>query len=364
MKVLEVINSLQVVGGAETFSIEFVTRAYEQGHDVFVAILYSKGNQDFMVKRIVDAVGNDRVYFLDKTGPYDFKCASRLKKLIQSKKPDAIHTENNCLITAALALWQIKKSKRPITFHTVHLPPVNEAGNKSKLHVYRHIFKNRTVIPVGITNEIGDMIEKDYKFDNPPIIQNGIDPDRFQSKTEISKRGFDICTIGRMTEQKNYFFSLKVFEEVHKKMPAIKVAICGDGPLAGEIKQYVESHKMTYVELLGIVRNPEEILANSKTFFLGSIYEANPMSLWEAMACGCVPVVSDLPGMSEIISSKEGYRFKVNDVDEACEQVVELLTNQNKLKQLSLFCREKSLHNSSSAVIAKYMNLLANGKIG
>ena len=363
MKILEIINSLQVVGGAETFSIEFVTKSHEQGHDVFVAILYSNGNQEFLVKKIVDAVGKRHVYFLDKSGPYDLRCANRLKKLIKQENFNAIHTENNCLITAALALRQIPKNNRPKTYHTVHLPPINEAGSKSKLLIYRFIFKTGMIVPVGITEGIGNMIEKDYGIPNPPVIQNGIDTDRFHSNIDINKRTIDICTIGRMTRQKNYFFTLKVFEEIHKQQPNIKIAVCGDGELKNEIQQYVESHDMSYVKLLGVVQKPEEVLANSKIFFLGSIYEANPMSIWEAMACGCVPIVSDLPGMNEIVSSTEGCLFKVNEVQEATSLVMNALANQTKLKEISKNCREKSLSNSSSSVIGKYMRLLANGRV-
>ena len=172
-----------------------------------------------------------------------------------------------------------------------------------------------------------------------------------------------------LTKIAMFFLILLIFrflppmQDLYKFNGAANQVLARDGELKNEIQQYVESHDMSYVKLLGVVQKPEEVLANSKIFFLGSIYEANPMSIWEAMACGCVPIVSDLPGMNEIVSSTEGCLFKVNEVQEATSLVINALANQTKLKEMSKNCREKSLSNSSSYVIEKYMRLLENGRV-
>ena len=63
----------------------------------------------------------------------------RWRQIIKDFKPDVIHTENNALIPAYLALRKIKKNQRPKVFHTMHLKAEDETSNKIVRFLYKFI---------------------------------------------------------------------------------------------------------------------------------------------------------------------------------------------------------------------------------
>jgi len=64
--------------------------------------------------------------------------------------------------------------------------------------------------------------------------------------------------------------------------------------------------------------------------------DATPMSLLEAMACGCVPVCSDLPSIREWIADGEnGYLVCATDEDLIADRVVQLLRDPSLARTMA-----------------------------
>lgn len=107
-----------------------------------------------------------------------------------------------------------------------------------------------------------------------------------------------ILFIGRLSAQKN----------LHNLCYAIKrsgigLDIIGDGELREEVNNIVRGN-MIDVKFLGIFPNRElpEMINKYKIFILPSVYENNPKTLLEAMACGRAVIGTDVDGIREVIS--------------------------------------------------------------
>ena len=64
-----------------------------------------------------------------------------------------------------------------------------------------------------------------------------------------------------------------------------------------------------------------------------SKYDSGPVALQESMACGDVPVISDLPSVREWIKNDwNGILVDPNNVDQIADSIIRLLENEEMRK--------------------------------
>ena len=128
-----------------------------------------------------------------------------------------------------------------------------------------------------------------------------------------------VITVGRLVEQKGIDVLLAAWAKVAPSLPDWRLALVGDGPLAGELKE--QARKLGVedsVDWVGHVSDPFPLLRGAKLFVLTSRFEGTPNALLEAMACGLPAVVSDAsPGPCELIGTDESRAGLIVPVEDA-----------------------------------------------
>jgi glycosyltransferase involved in cell wall biosynthesis len=109
-----------------------------------------------------------------------------------------------------------------------------------------------------------------------------------------------VLWVGRLVSLKDPLTVLEGFEQVLQHIPEARLYMVysSDDLLPAVRDRIASSARLSgAVTLLGAVAHPElEDLYNSADYFvLGSHYEGSSFSLAEALACGVVPVVTDIP---------------------------------------------------------------------
>jgi glycosyltransferase involved in cell wall biosynthesis len=100
-----------------------------------------------------------------------------------------------------------------------------------------------------------------------------------------------IVAAGRLTVQKNFPLLIRAFAEVRRRREC-RLLICGEGPERSALEELAAKLGVQNdISLPGFCKNIFAHMARSSVFVLSSWFEAMPMVLVEAMACGC-PVVS------------------------------------------------------------------------
>ncbi|MGA2237020.1 MAG: glycosyltransferase family 4 protein [Terriglobales bacterium] len=97
------------------------------------------------------------------------------------------------------------------------------------------------------------------------------------------------------------------------------------------------------VSLLGWLPSEKalEALAASDVQLLVSGYEGQPISTLEAMASGVVPVVTDLPGLRELIrDGTNGFLLPVGDIEAFASALARLATDRERLRRMARAARE------------------------
>jgi L-malate glycosyltransferase len=350
MKVLEVISALNPIGGSETFAVNFCSVMTHECN-LKVVILRNQLNP-ILLKRLQDSGADYCV--LNKKRHFDPKTIRELKAIISKFRPDVIHTENNALLTAFLS------SKHIPIFHTVHLLAQYEHGSSKTIDCcYRFIFKSSRVHPVGISPEVTASICNYYRLKKDiPTIENGINLDRFQKKTSLSQRHYAVAMVARFEEVKNHEFAFDLFKSVHQLCPNSQFALAGNGELFAHYKELAENEKMDYVHFLGLIEDVPGLLNDSKVLMLCSHHEANPLSLLEGMACGCVIVAAKVGGIPDIVSdNKNGYLFDLSQPDRFVSQIGSIVTSPASYENLSAYNAVSSSQHGLETMSQKYLSL-------
>jgi glycosyltransferase involved in cell wall biosynthesis len=115
--------------------------------------------------------------------------------------------------------------------------------------------------------------------------------------------------VGRLDENKDPLTVLEALETVLPGLPEARVYMAwGDhSPLRSAVEDRIESSDVLRgtVRLLGTLphHRMEEVFNSADYFLLGSRYEGSGFALVEALACGVVPIVTDIPSFRVMTDS-------------------------------------------------------------
>ena len=119
-----------------------------------------------------------------------------------------------------------------------------------------------------------------------------------------------------------------------------RIDVAGDGALLKELRSHFQAihHENVSITFHGLLGREEVItlFRESHASILLSDYEGMSISMLESMALGCVPVVTEVSGSREAISSgKNGYLVPVGDVGAMANHLEHLALNREFMYGLS-----------------------------
>ena len=150
-------------------------------------------------------------------------------------------------------------------------------------------------------------------------------------KNTNSQREDLVITVGRVVPEKR----MNLFLDLAQRLPKLKFAIIGS--VAPDRESYFrrlqEIAPMNVSFLMSPLRKLRDVLARAKIYVHCARNEHFGISIVEAMAAGCVPVVHDSGGPREIVTDEVGYRWK--QLDEAAEAISELIADDGLWRKMS-----------------------------
>jgi glycosyltransferase involved in cell wall biosynthesis len=175
-----------------------------------------------------------------------------------------------------------------------------------------------------------------------------------------------VITVGRLVEQKGIDVLLDAWAKVAAVMPDWRLALVGDGPLTGELKDRARNLGIAgSIDWVGHVSDPFPYLRGAKLFVMTSRFEGTPNALLEAMACGLPAVVSDAsPGPCELIGSGEdaaGLIVPVEDTEATANAIIRLAGDETLRRRFALAARERASAHDADRAIDVWLKLLGCG---
>ena len=206
--------------------------------------------------------------------------------------------------TAFIYLKYAKKHNKITIFHS------HSTSNGCKFTAY---ITNLTQIPIrymsdyfmGCSQAANEWLfgKKIAKSNHCYIVYNGIEVEKFtyneqkkraiRRELKLDNHTLILMTVGRLVEQKNQMFLIKMMEELTKKNKNVKLLLVGDGPLKELLQKTSKMlHLDEYIIFLGARVDVYNLLQAADIFLLPSKSEGLGIVAIEAQASGLPTIVS------------------------------------------------------------------------
>lgn len=176
----------------------------------------------------------------------------------------------------------------------------------------------------------------------PQIIPNFVDLRKFHPRSidalSLSEpRRPRIAHVSNFRAVKQPEVMAGIFSEIREKMDS-ELWLIGDGPEMNRVKNFFQQKNINrdvrywdiQFEVAGLLAQTDILLITSRT-------ESFCLAALEAMACGVPVVASRVGGLPEVVlDGKTGLLFDLDQPDQAVQSVVDLLSDPERYRQMSL----------------------------
>jgi glycosyltransferase involved in cell wall biosynthesis len=230
-----------------------------------------------------------------------------LKRAIDAREYDVVHAHSPHVGFLYLAARTVLRPRsNPLTVYTVHSSYPN--------------FKLRhRMMLLPVFARFDRLVSCSYgSFESFPrpmrtlggtrfgVVQNGVDVARIRGVLGDAlhgdeRHGFAVASVGRLIPIKNPMLLLRAFHESTDGNS--RLVFIGDGPLRPALRDEIDARRLGgQVTMTGLIPRDAVYRSLSRADLLvsASVVEGLPVSVLEAMACGCPVVLSDIAPHREI----------------------------------------------------------------
>ncbi len=147
-----------------------------------------------------------------------------------------------------------------------------------------------------------------------------------------------IVAVGRLVHVKGFDLLINAFSKLPNNFKDYTLEIYGEGVLKDTLQKQIDGLSLNQkVFLMGAKKGVMNYVKDAKLFVMSSRHEGFPNALVEAMATGLPVISTDFKtGVAkEIVKSENGIVVPVEDEQALLNAMVELLSDEDRLKQLS-----------------------------
>jgi glycosyltransferase involved in cell wall biosynthesis len=290
--ILHVIDTLGI-GGAEKVMVGTINSLPEFQHHV----IYLSGD-DTLAKQLPASCKISTLNFRSKLDIVS--SVIKLHNYIREHNIQIVHTH----LYMATLIARIACPKNVKLFTTIHSLPGKSVFARSKMALWLEKLTYRSYHHIiAICHEVYKDYDACIGIKGPStILYNYVDDSYYRSEyKKMSFNGtFRMVAVGNLKEAKNYPYLLEAFKTMPKN---IYLDIYGSGHLQEKLEKDIKKFNLN-IKLCGSKSDIQNVLPQYDAFIMTSIYEGQPISLLEAMACGMPAILSDIPVLREVTENK------------------------------------------------------------
>jgi glycosyltransferase involved in cell wall biosynthesis len=214
--------------------------------------------------------------------------------------------------------------------------------------VYYQSVLSRILVP---SMQIERKLHPKLETANRHLVERRIYPIIGFKNSKVSERVVEapisIIYSGRICEdQKRFSHIMEIANRLNERHCHYQLHIHGVGS-AGELEEYknradeISRGGRSQIIFHGKVDRESlmQAYAEADIYLSTSEYEGASLALLEAMAAGCVPVVTDVSGVMDVVRSDSGYVRKFGDIEGMADCICDLDRNREHLGRLSCVAR-------------------------
>jgi glycosyltransferase involved in cell wall biosynthesis len=290
------------------------------------------------------------VEIIGKKGKLDLSAYWKLKRHIQSLRPDIVHT----WLFAANSYGR----QAAIASGVKHIVAGERCVDRWKvwyeLAIDRRLAKRTQKIVTNSSGVVDFYAERGIAREKFAVIPNGIEPfvppDDNPREILCEELGVPsdvklIAAIGRLWPQKRVKDVIWAAELLRVVRDDVHALVIGDGPQRWRLERYCEQvGNSSMCHILGERSDVPRILPHLYAVWLASAYEGQSNAIMEAMAAGLPVVASDIAGNRDLVVPNEtGFLVPVGDKAGFARKMQTLLNDPELASRLGAAGRERML---------------------
>jgi N-acetyl-alpha-D-glucosaminyl L-malate synthase BshA len=303
--------------------------------------------------------------------PYDLALATRMAEVAQLYDLDLLHVHYAIphSVSALLARQMMAegpRGRRLPFVTTLHGTDITLVGlDRSYLPITRYSIEQSDGV-TAISNYLRDRTLRVFDVKNSiEVIYNSVNCDVYRRnpegtaelRKEYAPNGERLLVhLSNFRPVKRLTDVIEIFDRVHKQMPS-KLLLIGDGP-DRSVAEWLAVQKGIHQDVLFLGKQDQiqEKVAVADIMVMPSELESFGLAALEAMACEVVPIATRVGGVPEVIEhGKSGYLADVGDVETMARYAIELLTNEERLREMGKQARAIAQDRfSSTKIVAQY----------
>jgi len=321
-KILFIMSSFNV-GGMETSMLRIANNLRFKNMDVSFLITKSKG--DWFEKLTASKFD---IYFIDNYCQLiPWFHALKVGRFLVNNKFDVVFNVFDEVSQSVLSLIDNTTSVVPL-LRNDH-PDIYRVGLANS---------ERWNLAIGNSNKIAFEAKKILPNKNIKVIANStFVPDTIKEKLiEDWKNEIRLIFVGRLVnESKGIFILPEILHDCIVRDFNVKLTIVGDGVDKQTLyEMFKDKNLLDSVCFVGLKDSDEvsKLLLNSHILLFTSHYEGLPNVVMEAMAHGCIPIVSDLPMITDMLieNHENGFVVNIADVKKYVDVIGYLINNSEE----------------------------------
>ena len=353
MKVCIVVSNITACAGTERVVIGVANYLVHLKYEVVIISLFSKyGSAYFQLDSNITIIHVGAYKYTEKGWLQKtwgrFSSLYNSYRVIRRVRADIyIGTSVNTNVLSIL----FSPSKRIIGCeHFAATVPMN-----SCLRLFRNRIYRRLVRLIVLTQRDCDYYKKNKV--KAKVIQNTIPfpiPLSYPYKSKV------VLAVGRHSREKAFDRLLSIWKKIEHARLDWHLILVGEGDLLEYNKEVATKLEIKNVQFLPFQKNIQDYYMNASLYFMTSLYEALPMVLIEAKACGCVCISYDCKtGPAEIIKDgNDGFLISEGDEDSFVNKALLLMEDQNKRTIMGKRAMVNAQDYSNISIMPKWKNLL------
>ncbi len=286
-----------------------------------------------------------------------------------------------CLIPRTVQLFLLAKRERPDVIHLYwghypsllghlilqHLPSIVLSLSLSAYDLRSHYGCS---IPVA---RQADLVRTWARVNVDEIKSMGVSPDRIgvfyqpldcarhADATKVSKVKGRVVSAGRLIPEKGMTDVLAVFRQLVHEWPQTSLVILGDGPERSRLEQQVERWELDeVVSFQGHIPHERVLaeMASADVFLFMSYHDAErlPNVVKEAIAVRCLCIVSETPGIEElVVDGESGFIVPQRDIEQAVSRLRSVFSSADESKAMTAMAFERLHENFDSDSVVRSM---------
>ncbi len=320
------------MGGAENIMLNLGRGLQQLGYEVTIVTTISPGNSFDQIEK--NGLRSLHIDHIDRSQCHYYRHAWRVGRRLRKENFNVVIT-NNCERFALAALNMLPAN-------VIAIPWIHNDDEE----VYRKGLFNSSAwnVAVGVGVKVAKTAASKSRGKEVIHIPNGLEQPsvellRFRRAADV--RPFRLCYLGRMYQRQKNIFSLPLIIDLClKRRLDVVLDLVGDGPDRAELEQrFADAGLMDRVVFHGAVSRDQvyRFLCEAHVLLLPSYFEAMPCVPIEAQFCGCVPIVSRLPGITDTIidGGQTGFLVDVADINGFVEAIGGLVNDRARWQAMS-----------------------------